>query len=1300
MSLAPQSASADDSADPPSDPLLAAQTQAMNTGNSVPVDTLTTEVSTTQALPDGTFTNITSVLPTRIRRDDGDWIPVDATLTADGHGGYEPKATPNHVTLSGGGDGPLVSLTHADGPGMSLSVPFTLPTPSVSGDTAVYASVLPGVDLSVSVTDQGGFSDVLIVHDAAAAADPRLRKLSLAADTRGLDLATTDSDSMQATTSDGGLDYTSPQPLMWDSGSKPVSAPEPGPVAGLVSTVDGPGPGADTKPVAMTADDQALTLTPDAGMLSDPDTTYPVYIDPYTNPVTSTAGHFTEVYSNSACDNAPQYDKAQTNGQGAGYQRWGGRCGAGVERSYWAINTSGLHSSFVVDDAYVQVSTTFAASYDCTHNQPLTLHTTDAINSGTDWLSRPLTHDSAFPPETDTVPSGANSGSSCSNSTATFHVGKQAQKIADHEGNGYDAAGNLGAGTNTWTIGLYGNESDSSSNDDYLRMSTTLTLHTKFDIPPGVPSSPHTTPSAAGASAACTTSSPGWIGATTYSDAGSEITLHSTVTTSLSGEKARAHYSFWDRTVDPDGDGNGTVVSTPDSGWLASGTDAAMKIGAHLKDGHQYGWDVYAEDDSSSGLKSSLSEHCWFNTDFSAPQTPEVADNPSFPPVGSGPADPVVYAGPGKTADFTVADTDSPAGDTSCVPNACKASGMHSFLWQLDSPPSAADGHSTAISGTDSQGRSTATLHVPITNWGVHTLYVAGVDKAGNISESPYGYTFTVPWNPATPIKPGDISGDGVPDLLATTQTGDLDLIPGNQDPGQAPAPAPSGAVTGIPPAVTGPAIVATKDDSPDGTGWNTYLIAHRGNLHGSDVDDLFAYKNHQLYVVKNDLDPVDDASFPRAPYSTVGGFTGRRFDVVPKADCAPATVLADDTRCRSTAYDGDSWNISQLITPGNVFGNTDGYPAVITVENSELWIYQSDGGRELRNPILLGDGDWSGQTLIAAGTVAGKPVLWSRDKSTGALYSYPLTVDPETLVPSLLHSTSHSVLPLTLPPSDFPVAVSPGDINSPAGATSSGPDGLPDLYAVDRSGRLVEYNYRVNAASSSTYDFAPGVTLGSVTDTATHLWKLNEGSGATGVDSTGFSDATLAGAFAWTTDTTRGTVLGLSGTTGYASTTSSAVNTSGSFSVSAWVKLDSLSANSTFVSQDGTKNSGLQLYYSSNVHAWAFGRHSTDQSDAVWRAAYGGEPAKGRWTHLLGVYDVSAKEVRLYVDGKLAGTNDWKYPSWNATGHLQIGREIASGTYGEYATGAISDVRVYPVALPAADATAGGDSPKVAQLG
>jgi hypothetical protein len=875
------------------------------------------------------------------------------------------------------------------------------------------------------------------------------------------------------------------------------------------------------------------------------------------------------------------------------------------------------------------------------------------------------------------VASGPNPNSSCSKSDAKFTLSKTERDDLPNK--------------NTWTFILKGDETSGDPDSNYLRVSSKVTLEVTFDINPDVPTKLKMTPTPLGADAACTTDGVGWIGATTYSDAGSNVKLYATVSSNVSGETVQAEYYVWDRSVE-DSDGVGIGKSSPESALTSSGNTTTESIGFTLKDGHEYGWDVYAKD--KAGLTSDKSDHCYFRTDFTPPQSPTVAPNASFPAVGGGDApNPVVYASADGTTTFQVTAKDDPASDDSCTPDACLSSGIDHFLWRLDSQPTATTGTTAKVSGTDKDGLSTGAISVPITNWGIHTLYVAAVDNAGNISQSPAAYTFTVPWNPATVVTPGDVSGDGVPDLLTTTKSGDLEMVPGGTDAAQQPAPAETGPVSTAPP-VTGPEIVATAAESYDGDGWNNYLIAHRGNMRGGDVDDLFTYDkaSNKLYLDRNDLDPNSGSS----PYSSAAGFIGRRFDELPKPACATSDAVPDDSRCRTAAadYNANTWDISQMVAPGGVFGS--GSTTLITVEDKQLWLYKNVGGT-LQDPILLGTGDWTGKTLLAPGQVNGVPTLWARDNTTGALSSYSLQPDADQLPPVLTPGGGAS-LGTTLTPSSYPWVASPGDVNSTTQADGA-PDGCPDLYAVNAKGALLEYPGTCGASGSA--GFGSAVSMGSVTDASVHRWPSADGSGSTVTDSRGSLDATLTGSYSWATDSSRGPVLQLNGTTGYGATSGPALDTSKSFTVSAWVKLAADDVNSTFVSESDTAGNanGFQLYYSSSHKAWAFDRHDDDSTSTSFSAVYGPKPTVGAWTHLAGVYDATSDQLSLYVNGQLAGAADYDGTTWNADGAVQLGRRLYQGSYGEYADGELSDVRVYDSALPVSDLVAMNSSPEVTGL-
>jgi hypothetical protein len=60
-----------------------------------------------------------------------------------------PAVSTSTLRLSGGGTGPLGEMT-ASGRTLSVGFPGQLPAPSLSGATATYGDVLPGVDLVVT----------------------------------------------------------------------------------------------------------------------------------------------------------------------------------------------------------------------------------------------------------------------------------------------------------------------------------------------------------------------------------------------------------------------------------------------------------------------------------------------------------------------------------------------------------------------------------------------------------------------------------------------------------------------------------------------------------------------------------------------------------------------------------------------------------------------------------------------------------------------------------------------------------------------------------------------------------------------------------------------------------------------------------------------------------------------------------------------------------------------------------------------------------------------------------------------
>lgn len=197
--------------------------------------------------------------------------------------------------------------------------------------------------------------------------------------------------------------------------------------------------------------------------------------------------------------------------------------------------------------------------------------------------------------------------------------------------------------------------------------------------------------------------------------------------------------------------------------------------------------------------------------------------------------------------------------------------------------------------------------------------------------------------------------------------------------------------------------------------------------------------------------------------------------------------------------------------------------------------------------------------------------------------------------------------------------------------------------------------------------------------------WAFDEGRGTTAADSSGGGHPlTLQGGASWATGVVGPSALAVTPQQDAASS-GPVIDTSQSFTVSAWVKLASTAGYQTFVSEDGTQVSGFYLQLRADTGRFAFTRLAYDST-----AAYGAVatspivPQPGVWYLLTGVYDAAAQTNSLYVDGTLQDTVPILAP-WSATGPLAVGRGFFNGAPTDWVSGSIDDVRAYSGVLPAA---------------
>jgi RHS repeat-associated protein len=311
--------------------------KARATGERVEVTAQASELRKVYANPDGTFTAKLFSQPVQVRRD-GDWVAVETTLAVRPDGTVAPRAIAGSLALSGGDRGEPLARFAARGQSVELGWPGDLPKPTLKGDTATYRDVRPGVDLQVRATPTG-FAPRLLVRRRSAARHVKRVRFEHEVDARGEELA-----------------------------------------------IDVGDPGMPEGDVASRMTPEALTIVPDAGVLGDPDTVYPLAIAPpdYNRPIWESgwakvmSGHPGNAYWLGGVDGGEAK---------IGLCGWAGCNGIGTVRSFFQYD----HGGFLFGKNIIRAWFNARAwhSVGCGHPRWVDLWQTDPIGPGTNWHNQP-----------------------------------------------------------------------------------------------------------------------------------------------------------------------------------------------------------------------------------------------------------------------------------------------------------------------------------------------------------------------------------------------------------------------------------------------------------------------------------------------------------------------------------------------------------------------------------------------------------------------------------------------------------------------------------------------------------------------------------------------------------------------------------------------------------------------------------------------------------------------------------------------------------------------------------------------
>ncbi len=992
---------------PPSNDEASALRAAQSTGQPVPVESARSETSDLVANPDGTLTLTEHTEPVRARRS-GRWVPIDTTLVPSG-GRLRPAAALTDVSFSTGGHGPLVRVVK-DGRSIELSWPTALRAPDVDGSRATYPEVfpeIPGIDLSV-LADTDGFSQALVVKTPQAARKLALTQVQFAMRTAGLQMRTGGAGITEAVNPAGEVILATSTARMWDSAGTPTQSATSTRTTATKATTDEPRP-SDTQPseldpgtnaanVGVKIAEDSLTLIPDRELLTDPDTVFPVYIDPRT----TTGGRqaWTLVYKRfpkNSYWNGTGWGNGTTDRARVGYENEDGS----TSRSFFRIDSRAVAGKEIIAATFNVRET---HSWSC-QKRPVQLWLTGAISNRTTWQKQPKWIKRL---NTKDVAHGYEAGG-CPDAGVDFNATYAATKAA--AGKWKDI-----------TLGL--KAKDEKDTYAWKKFRTDAKLIIKYNSRPSVPTGLSTEPSTQNAKKDCGITGPRvTIGNT-------DLKLKATVK-DPDGGTVKGVFKLWVP-------GKYETPVLEKSVSVTSGKVASLKVGRDvlkkaLPNGGTFGWHVHANDGriSSVGTAPVGDGNCHFQYDPVRPGERPQVTSPQYP----------------NGDDGTVGEKARTPGQFRITNGGVKD--VVAYEYGLDRNPPTEEKYPE---------RTGDPVTVPLTpmSAGPHVLYVRSRDAANNVSDTET-YLF---YAASTGVRdaPGDVNGDGNPDLYAIHRT------PKN---GATPESHTVGIYAG-----TGAGKAPVRDDVSDAPGWAGALLTHRGDWTEDGTEDLVARrKDGKLWLHpvgafgSLDDDPVE-ISERQAADDTAPGPSDPVDDNDPSPDDPPVDEPVDGEPTDTTPVQDDDppldlATITQIVSLGDVTtmtpeegaGTTVETPDLVAVAGDQLWFVEGGPEVSLRDTTLIGDRGWSGTSIAAAGDHDGDgfPDLFVREKASGKLSLYKGkadTLDATRFDPSSLGSGANRV---AVEASGWSAAARP----LITGTGDADGDGISDLWSTDSTGKL-----------------------------------------------------------------------------------------------------------------------------------------------------------------------------------------------------------------------------------------------------